>query len=363
MLRWYIMQTYTGQEEKLVEMVRRVVPREFYDDCFVIYHEQLWKRHQENQIHIRRVFPGYVFITSGDPEGLFLCLKKVPAMSKLLADGIPADSGLTFLPMYPDEAAFLGSLLDEDHIIRLSYVATDGKDHVTYISGPLKSCVSGHSKIDSSEHLDKCRFGPSKEVPSSPSISEAALSEQLTPDSRNTANPPVSYRFRKRYAVIRVLLSGEEKEIRLGIILNDDIRRELSYGKVEAPMKMPEKYRVPEMARTGVACPDGNTGLDNRAFLVGAAGTARTGNEKSLPVGTGFSQKESPQGSLQDTSEDTIRCLPEFVPGDAVTVSEGSLAGLPAVVCRVGKQKARIKVYLFGRNLEMEVPLSSLKKV
>ncbi len=317
MLRWYIIQTYTGQEEKLVRMVRRVVPREFYDDCFVIYHEQLWRRHQENQIHIRRVFPGYVFITSGDPEGLFLCLKNVPAMSKLLADGIPADNGLTFLPMYPDEAAFLSSLLDEDHIIRLSYVATDGKDHATYISGPLELCVSGHPKIDSPEHLNKYCFGPSKEVLSSPL--EAALSEQLTPDSRNAVSPLVSYRFRKRYAVIRVLLSGEEKEIRLGIILNDDIHRELSYGKVETPLEISGRYHLPKMVPES----------DNE----------NTDNNLGGPA--------------------------DFASGDVVIVSDGAIVGLQAIVCKVDreKQQATIKVKLFGRDLEMKVRSSSLKKI
>ncbi len=260
MLHWYVIQTYTGREEKLVKMVQRVVPRQFYQGCFVIYHEQLWKRQQENQVHIRRSFPGYVFITSEDPESLFLCLKKVPSMSKLLADGALAETEFTFIPLHQEEAAFLERLMDEDHIIRLSYVATDGKDHITYISGPLEACGDSN----------------------------------------------VNYRFRKRYASIKLMLSGEEKEVRLGLILNDDIRRELSYGKVEAPVHVPEEYRTPE--------------------------------------------KPQEPGAL-------------FVPGEGVIITEGSLAGLPAIVSRAERQEVKIKVHLFDRDLEMKVPTESLRKI
>ncbi len=258
MLHWYVIQTYTGREEKLVKMVQRVVPGQFYHSCFVIYHEQLWKRQQENQIHIQRTFPGYVFIASEDPKGLFLCLKNVPSMSKLLADGALAGEEFTFIPVHQEEAAFLVSLLDKDHIIRLSYVATDGKDHITYVSGPLEAC-------------------------------------------RENA---VNYRFRKRYASIRLMLSGEEKEIRLGLILNDDIRRELSFGKVEAPVQVPKKYRM---------------------------------------------------------SEKPVKDQPVHMPGEAVIITAGSLAGLPAVVCRTEGRETKIKVHLFDRDLEMKVSTESLR--
>ena len=69
---WYVIQTYTGNEERLVEMIRRIVPRQHYGECFVIYSEQLRRRQQENQIHVLRLFPGYVFISSDEIEQLFV---------------------------------------------------------------------------------------------------------------------------------------------------------------------------------------------------------------------------------------------------------------------------------------------------
>ena len=256
---WYVIQTYTGREEKLIRMVRKIVPRQLYGECFVAYHEQLRRRQQENRIHVERVFPGYVFITSETPEELFLYLKAVPAMSKLMSDG-----AFYFLPLDTGEAHFLSGIMDEQHIIRLSYVATDGKDHVTYVSGPLE------------EGADRV----------------------------------VRYQFRLRYALVRLMLAGEEKEVRMGIILNDDVRRELSYGKVEAPILVPERYRV---------C---------------GSGTARG--------------REDPA---------------QYAPGEKVIVKEGIFAGMPALVYQVKKHDARLGIHYFDRDMTVEVPIRSIRKV
>ena len=58
---WYAVQTYTGKEEKLAEMIRRIVPPEYAGECFVPYFEQLHCWHQQNQIRVLRLFPGYIF--------------------------------------------------------------------------------------------------------------------------------------------------------------------------------------------------------------------------------------------------------------------------------------------------------------
>ncbi len=279
---WYVIQTYTGKEEKLVEMIRRMIPGVLYQDCFVTYHEQLMKRQQENRVYIEREFPGYVFIITSAPEQLFPCLKKIPAMSKMISDG-----DYFFLPLDPKESAFLEHILDEHHIVRLSYVSTDGQDHILYTSGPIEA---GLSRI-------------------------------------------VSCNFRKRYAIVRVTLSGEEKNVRLGIILNDDIRRELAYGKVEAPIQLPERYRVP-----------------NKFRMASVKKTGNTLNEISA---------EHPK---TETSGIGIRSQPEFQTGDQVIVVSGPFAGMSAMVYQMRKQTVKIGVHLFEQDVTVEVPADILRK-
>ena len=205
---WYAIQSYTGKEEQLTEMIRRVVPERYYGECFVPYFERLRCWRQQNQVHILRLFPGYLFISTDSIEAVFQCLKRVPAMSKILTAG-----AFEFTPLYDSEAEFLKEILDADHIVRLTYTATDGKGHVTYMTGPLEKC---RDRIE-------------------------------------------TYKFRDRYAQVRLTIAGQEKTVRMGIILNDDVRREMAYGKVEAHITTPEKYALGNTSTESLAlCPHGN---------------------------------------------------------------------------------------------------------
>lgn len=251
---WYVIQTYSGKEEKLVEMIHRMVPAECYGECFVIYYEQLRDRKQKNQIHILRLFPGYIFISSDDVERIFQHLKMVPAMSKIMTAG-----AFVFTPLYEGEAEFLMGIMDDDHIVRLTYAATDGKDHISFLSGPLEKCKT----------LVK------------------------------------EYRFRDRYAMVRLRIMGQEKIVRMGIILNNDIRREMAYGKVEARISAPEKYAVSTSGKSSI--------------------------------------------SLKK--------------GDRVAVIEGGFEGNVAVVNQVKGGEVQISVFMFGRDILMDVPLESITKL
>lgn len=193
-MQWYVLQTKTGEEEKLVDLIRKMIPGKLYGECFVVYHEQIWRRQQQNVVQIKRAFPGYVFITSKEPEALFFCLKKIPAMAKLMAD----DESF-FLSLEPEEQTFLAQIMDENHIIGLSYLETDGKGTILKITGPLKSCT---------EQMVCCKFG-------------------------------------KRYVLVRLQFLGREKEVYMGILLKEDFHEKLRYGKIEAPIRVPEWYSYP----------------------------------------------------------------------------------------------------------------------
>lgn len=68
---WYVLQTTTGQEEKLVQMIQELVAPELYEDCFVAYYERVWRKQQQSVVHVERLFPGYVFVVTQNPEELF----------------------------------------------------------------------------------------------------------------------------------------------------------------------------------------------------------------------------------------------------------------------------------------------------
>ncbi len=244
---WYVLQTMTGKEEELIRMIKRILSPELYTDCFIAYYERVWRKQQQSIVHVERLFPGYAFIVSEQPEEVFLQLKHVPAMSKMMADG-----EFTFLPLDSEEEAFLQDMLGHDHIVRLSYVATDGRGHVYRASGPLEAYM--------------------------PQV--------------------VRFQFKKRYAIIRLKLLGMEKTVALGIILNEDIRQEILYGKVETPLKMPECYKPPQ-------------GSEDFAFAV----------------------------------------------GDQVKVISGALENMMGVIWKIKKSTVEIGIRLFGQDMAMEVPI------
>ena len=250
---WYAIQSYTGKEEQLTKMIRRVVPERYYGECFVPYFERLRCWRQQNQVHILRLFPGYLFISTDNIEAVFQCLKRVPAMSKILTAG-----AFEFTPLYDSEAEFLKRILDADHIVRLTYAATDGKGHVTYMAGPLEKC---RGRIE-------------------------------------------AYKFRDRYAQVRLTIAGQEKTVRMGIILNDDVRREMAYGKVEAHIPTPEKY-------------------------------------------ASFNRK--PAAMLR--------------PGDSVAVVSGVFEGNIAVVQKAGTRTVSITVHMFDREMPVEVSAEDVRKL
>ena len=179
-MMWYVLQTRTGEEEKLEGLIKRMVPKDLYGECFVICQEQLWRRRQQNFVHVKRAFPGYVFITSKEPKALFFCLKQVPAMARMIVD-----DEFSFLFVEREEAEFLKEIMDESHVIRLSYMLTDGRGQIQKVSGPLKACA---------DRIVTCRYG-------------------------------------KRHVLVRLKLLGKEKTVLLGIVLKEDVDRGSRYEK------------------------------------------------------------------------------------------------------------------------------------
>ena len=247
---WYVLQTMTGDEEELVHMIHRLLPGRCYTDCFVPYYERIWRKQQRSYVHVERLFPGYVFILTDTPDDVFMELKRVPAMSKLLADG-----NFHFLSLEGEEEEFFRRMLGETHIVRLSYVETNGKGKVFRVSGPLEDYLT----------------------------------------------QVVRYQFKKRYVIIRLKLLGEEKTTALGIILNEDVRQEIEYGKIEAPITFPPTY----------------------------------------------------QAIKPETGE-------ALAVGDQVTVLSGTFEHMSGIIWKVKKNTVEIGVRLFGQDMSMEVPMESV---
>ena len=170
---WYAIQTISGSEEETVENIRKMVDREVCEDCFLLKREAVWRIQGACRVHIERLFPGYVFVSTQYPKELYQQLKRVFSFTKILGK-----EEEEFYPISEEEEEFLKELLngDPEHTVRLSPVTVDGKGNITACGVPLQKYV--------------------KKV--------------------------IKKRIRLRYVIIRVHLFGRDKEILMGIRLSGD---------------------------------------------------------------------------------------------------------------------------------------------
>ncbi len=206
---WYLLKTWQGREEELVEEIRRTVPPYLYEEAFVIYNERIWRRQGRSILHPEPLFKGYVFMTCRETEPLFRRLEKIPAMSRLIAMGY-----LSMFPLMEKDARFLERISGSDHVVRLSQMlkedgSTDGPSglqesaKIYRVSGPLAGCLSDIDGIE----------------------------------------------FRKRFAKVYKKLWGEDRTIALGIVLNEDMERGLVCDGQEITAEPSEAYSLLEIEK------------------------------------------------------------------------------------------------------------------
>lgn len=131
---WYVIQTITGKEIELVSVIDRVLAKDSYKTCFVIQRECVWRIEGRCRVHIKPLFPSYVFVETDTPEAFFFALKRVPKLTKLLGgDG-------TFWGVQKEEEALLRRLMGDEpgYIVRRSPVKVDSEGLIVSAEGVLK---------------------------------------------------------------------------------------------------------------------------------------------------------------------------------------------------------------------------------
>lgn len=187
---WYVIQTITGKEQELVDVIENVLggkrKEEIYKRCFILERECIWRIGGQFRIHIEPLFPSYVFAETDNPDALFIALKQVPRLTKLLgAEG-------SFWNVGEDEEVFLRSMIEtaqneeientekcggiKEYLVRRSLVQVDADGQIVSSEGALKPYIG---KI-------------------------------------------VKQRLRKRSVIIEIPFIGELRRIHLGIRLEED---------------------------------------------------------------------------------------------------------------------------------------------
>lgn len=135
---WYVIQVVTGKEEETKNVIDKELSRQFFEDCFYIRRERVWRRDGQCIVHLETMFPGYLFISTDQPEEVYTELKAIPQITKLLR----SEEDI-FLTVSQEEREFLENLLDDDseNVVRLSKVTVNEEKKILTAEGPLRHYV------------------------------------------------------------------------------------------------------------------------------------------------------------------------------------------------------------------------------
>ena len=157
----YVVQVVGGQESHAASLVSKLAA-DVVDECFVPRFELMkrkggaWVRSHE------RLFPGYLFMVTGDPVAAAQRLRQIPMFMRVLGS-----DGDTFIPLRPEEVAWLKAFTTTDaHVMELSQGIIEG-DRVIVVEGPLKGHEAQITRIDRHRRLawmDMSMFGRMKSI-------------------------------------------------------------------------------------------------------------------------------------------------------------------------------------------------------
>lgn len=136
---WYVIQVYTGQEERIALQCREKAIEE-REEVFIPLVERMTKVRGEWVPVKTRLFPGYVFVETDNPQALYMRLKEIKSMTKLLK------TGEEITPLYSEEEEYLKRLQDEDHVVRYSEGWLEG-DRLVISEGALNGYEGKIKKI------------------------------------------------------------------------------------------------------------------------------------------------------------------------------------------------------------------------
>jgi len=138
---WYAAQVGTGRENSVMTHCKKLLKEEIYLDCFVPRCEVQKKYQGDWHMEKKMLFPGYVFFESEQIEELYLGLKVVPELTKMLA------MGHELVSLYPHEVAFFEKFCGKNRVVEVSEGYLSG-DKVIVTDGPMVGFEGYIKRID-----------------------------------------------------------------------------------------------------------------------------------------------------------------------------------------------------------------------
>ncbi|MEZ3487552.1 MAG: antiterminator LoaP [Lachnospiraceae bacterium] len=145
---WYVMQVISGQENRIEFLVERVITKGILESCFVPVRKIKKKFHGAWHEVAEKLFPGYVFMISDQPQFLYEELKRIPALTKMLGR-----CEEYFMPLSEKDVRMLENLHDGMGVngileVEISKIAVEEGNQIRILSGPLKNLEGKIRKVN-----------------------------------------------------------------------------------------------------------------------------------------------------------------------------------------------------------------------
>ena len=141
MCMWYVIQVRTGTETNICRQCEVKIPKPVLERCFIPYYEEQKKKQGKWTTLKKVLFPGYVFLVTDQVEELFLKLKEVEGLTKLLG------TGEEIIPITEKETEFIQRFGGDNQVVEMSQGIIEGSQ-VIIQSGPLMGKEGLIRKID-----------------------------------------------------------------------------------------------------------------------------------------------------------------------------------------------------------------------
>ncbi len=140
---WYVIQTFSGEEERTANMMERSISSCLIQECFIPKREKLKKYHGRWNKVEEVLFPGYVFAATEHPKELYQELKAVPRLTRLLGK-----EGQFFFSLNQEEEDFVREIGGHGHKAVVSKVKIEEGKKIRVLEGPLRDYVGDVVKVN-----------------------------------------------------------------------------------------------------------------------------------------------------------------------------------------------------------------------
>ncbi len=143
---WYVIQVKSGDETRMKTLLNNLRIEGAYGECFIPLFEDVRRSGGKCRIVFRRLFPGYIFIESVDPDRIFQILKGIPEFTRLLGTS-EADGSKVFIPIGEEDQKFMKTMF-EDGLMHISYVHMGRNGRIDKVAGPLANYKNHITKLE-----------------------------------------------------------------------------------------------------------------------------------------------------------------------------------------------------------------------